>query len=116
MTFISKAYIIAGIAISPLSNMNGEVAMAIACAAFCIPISITIVRRTASVSFPTRESSELHVMLAIMSKAHASPVRVKLSIISWVYCRKNSSANVISAGKAILLSTLFALDANTGFT
>lgn len=29
-TFISSAYMIAGIAISPLLNMNGEVAIAIA--------------------------------------------------------------------------------------
>jgi hypothetical protein len=34
----------AGIAISPLLKMNGEDAIAIACAAFCIPTSIDIVR------------------------------------------------------------------------
>ena len=71
--FIISAYIIAGIAISPLLNMNGDVAIAIACAAFCIPTSITIVRRAASLSFPARDSSELHSMLAIMSRMHAMP-------------------------------------------
>ena len=58
MTFIRSAYIIAGIAISPLLKMNGEVAIAMACAAFCIPTSITIVRLTESVSFPACESKE----------------------------------------------------------
>lgn len=35
---------IAGMAITPLSKMNGLEAMAIACAAFCIPTSMTMVR------------------------------------------------------------------------
>ena len=39
----------AGMAISPLLKMKGENAMAIAWAAFCIPTSMTMVRRTAGV-------------------------------------------------------------------
>ena len=72
-----------------------------ACAAFCIPTSMTMVRRTVPVSRAKRDSSELHSMLAIISSAHAMPVRRKLTIISSVYCRKKRNASVISAGKAI---------------
>ena len=74
-----------------------------------------MVRRTASVSLPTRASRELQAMLAKMSKPHAIPINRKLSIISWVYCRKNSNANVISAGNANLLSTLLTFSASRGF-
>lgn len=77
-----SAYIIAGIAISPLLKMNGEVAIAMACAAFCIPTSITIVRLTESVRFPKCDSKELQIIAEIISRVHANPVRLKLSIIS----------------------------------
>ena len=41
---MSNAYIIAGNAISPLLKINGDDAMAMACAAFCMPTSMTMVR------------------------------------------------------------------------
>ena len=46
--------------ISPLLKMKGDEAMAMAWAAFCIPTSITMVRRAASVKCPAQERSELH--------------------------------------------------------
>ena len=60
-----SAYIIAGIAISPLLKMNGEVAIAMTCAAFCIPNPITIVRLTESVSFSACKSKELQIIAEI---------------------------------------------------
>ena len=62
---------IAGNAISPLLKMNGEEAMAIACAAFCIPTSITIVRLTALPKPPRRDRAELHAIANRMSSAAA---------------------------------------------
>lgn len=97
----------AGIAISPLLKINGDVAMAIACAAFCIPTSITIVRRTALPNFTIRERSELHAMVASIRAVMAVPRMAKISKISVVYCKKNISASSIRAGKAALPSILF---------
>ena len=90
----------AGMAISPLLKINGEKAIAMACAAFCIPTSMTIVLRTAGVKPDKRESSELQSIAARIREAVASPSRAKFSIISFVYCRKKSNARSIRAGKA----------------
>ena len=76
--------------------------MAIACAAFCIPTSMTIVRRTASFKRAIRERSELHNILIKISKPQDVPMSRKLSKISLVYCRKNRKASSINAGKANL--------------
>ena len=105
---------IAGIAISALLNMNGELAMAIACAAFCIPTSITMVLLTAVPDFVILESNELHPIAANINIVIVSPNTAKLSLIACVFCKKNIKANVISAGKASLPSTWFTLAAGLG--
>ena len=104
----------AGMAISPLLKINGEVAMAMAWAAFCIPTSMTIVRRTAGVEPPSRESRELHSMASRMRAPAASPRTDRLSTISRGYCRKNTSARNIKAGNAALPRTLLTLAAASG--
>ena len=48
----------AGIAISASLKMNGLVAMAMACAAFCMPTSMTTVRRCAGLFFTRRDSND----------------------------------------------------------
>ena len=88
--------------------------MAIACAAFCIPTSIIIVRRAASPVFVKRESNELHSIADAISKVHVIPNVEKLSIISLGYCRKKSAASVISKGNAALLSILLVAVAAVG--
>ena len=80
---------IAGIAISALLNMNGELAMAIACAAFCIPTSITMVLLTAVPDFVILESNELHPIAANINIVIVSPNTAKLSLIACVFCKKN---------------------------
>lgn len=100
--------------ISPLLKTNGDEAMAIACAAFCIPTSIIIVRRVAVFTLLARERSELASIAARISIVQAMPCVVKLSIISRGYCRKKSAASVISAGKAHLFSTLLVAMAACG--
>ena len=112
--FISNAYIIAGIAISPLLNISGDEAIAIACAAFCIPTSITMVRRTPAVNLPTRERRELHSIATTIKAVAATPKMLKFSIISFVYCRKNTPANSIRAGKAHFPNILFTFFAASG--
>ena len=73
MIFISSAYIIAGSAISPLLNIKGDDAMAIACAAFCMPASMTIVRR-AALSLPAaRDKMELPPIASRMRRAAEVP-------------------------------------------
>ena len=59
----------AGMAISPLLNMKGENAMAIAWAAFCIPTSMTMVRRTAGVNFQ-RHCEIVHYLLCILQEKY----------------------------------------------
>lgn len=105
---------IAGIAISALLNMNGDVAMAIACAAFCMPTSMTMVLLTAVPDFVILESKELHAIAANINMLIVNPNTAKLSLIACVFCKKNINANVISAGNANLLSTLFTLAAGSG--
>lgn len=89
-------------AIRPLLKMKGEKAMAMAWAAFCMPTSMTMVRRTAGENPPRRESNELHSIASKTSEAVAIPRTAKLSTISWVYWRKNTKARNIRAGKAAL--------------
>ena len=93
----------AGRAISPLLKMNGEDAIAMACAAFCILTSITIVRRTAGVNLPKRDRVELPTMDRSMSSNTELPNTMKLAAISLLYCKKKTNANVMRAGNAILL-------------
>ena len=104
----------AGIAISALLNMKGELAMAIACAAFCIPTSITMVLLTAVFDFVILESRELHVIAANINIVIVNPNTAKLSLIACVFCKKNIKANVIKAGNANLLNTLLTLAAGLG--
>ena len=105
---------IAGIAISALLNMKGELAMAIACAAFCIPTSMTIVLLTAVPDFVMRESKELHIMAANINAVIVSPNTAKFSLMACVFCKKKIPANVIKAGNANLLSTLLTFAAGSG--
>ena len=96
---------IAGIAISALLNMKGELAMAMACAAFCMPTSMTMVLLTAVLDFVILESIELHVIAANINIVIVNPSTAKFSLMACVFCIKNIKANVISAGKASLPST-----------
>lgn len=82
ITFIKRAYIIAGIAISLLLKIKGDVAMAIACAAFCIPTSMTIVLLTAVFDFVSLDNSELHNIAANIRNVIVTPSTAKLSLIS----------------------------------
>lgn len=114
ITFMSKAYIMAGNAISPLLNMNGDEAIAIACAAFCIPTSITIVRCMVLSKCPTRDRSELHKIANRISRVADAPNTMKLAVISVLYCKKKTMANNISAGNATFPRTLLTMDAALG--
>ena len=105
---------IAGIAISALLNMKGELAMAIACAAFCMPTSMMMVLLTAVPDFVILESKELHAIAANIKTPIVNPKTAKFSLIACVFCKKNIKANVISAGNASLLSTLFTFAAGPG--
>lgn len=105
---------IAGIAISALLNIKGELAMAMACAAFCMPTSMTMVLLTAVPDFVIRESKELHIIAANINAVIVNPSTAKLSLIACVFCKKNIKANVIKAGNASLLSTLFTIAAGLG--
>lgn len=105
---------IAGIAISALLNMKGELAMAIACAAFCIPTSMTMVLLTAVPDFVMRESKELHIIAANIKIVIVSPNTAKFSLMACVFCKKKIPANVIKAGNASLLSTLLTFAAGSG--
>ena len=104
----------AGNAISPLLKISGDDAIAMACAAFCIPTSMTIVRLTAVLEPLMRDKPPLHSMASRMSNAPDNPNNAKLLAISRRYCRKNTVASVISAGKANLPSTSATFFAATG--
>lgn len=88
--------------------------MAIACAAFCIPTSITIVRLTALLNRPIRDMLELQAIATSISNAAESPKEAKLSAISFLYCRKKTAARIIREGKAILPKTFLVLAAAAG--
>ena len=105
---------IAGIAISALLNIKGELAMAMACAAFCMPTSMTIVLLTATLDFVIRESNELHNIAANINALIVSPRTAKFSLMACVFCIKNMPANVIKAGNANLLNTLLTFAAGSG--
>lgn len=104
----------AGRAISPLLKMKGEEAIAMACAAFCIPTSITIVRLTEELNLPILDMPELHAIATTISIAADRPKEAKFPAISVLYCRKNTAARIIRAGKAILPKTLLTLTAASG--
>jgi hypothetical protein len=105
---------IAGIAISLLLNMNGELAMAIAWAAFCIPTSITIVLLTATLDFVIHDNVELHNIANNIKTVTVTPSTAMFSFIACVFCKKKTRANVINAGNASLLNTLLTLAAGPG--
>ena len=60
----------AGRAISPLLKMKGEEAIAMACAAFCIPTSITIVRLTEALNLDAAQGQ--NAKLPIIWSAYMS--------------------------------------------
>ena len=70
---------IAGIAISPLLKMNGDEAIAIACAAFCIPTSIVIVLLTALLHLLILANVELQSIANSISNEIVKPNIRKLS-------------------------------------
>lgn len=105
---------IAGIAISPLLKMNGELAMAMACAAFCIPTSITIVLLTAILDLVIHDNVELHNIANNINAVTVNPNTAIFSLIACVFCKKKTSANVIKAGNASLLRNLFTFAAGPG--
>ena len=88
--------------------------MEMACAAFCIPTSMTIVLLTAVLDFVSRDKRELHNIAANINAVIVIPNTAKFSLISSVYCKKNINANIINAGKANLLSTLLTFAAAFG--
>lgn len=62
--------------------MNGDVAMVIACAAFCIPTSMIIVLLTAVFDFVILDKRELHSIAANIKIATVNPNIAILSIIA----------------------------------
>ena len=88
--------------------------MEMACAAFCIPTSMTIVLLTAVLDFVSRDNRELHNIAANINTVIVIPRTAKLALISSVYWRKNIKAKVIRAGKANLPNILFTLAAVSG--
>ena len=88
--------------------------MEMACAAFCIPTSMTIVLLTAVLDFVSRDKRELHNIAANINAVIVIPNTAKFSLISSVYCKKNINANAINAGKANLLSVLLTFTAVSG--
>lgn len=79
-----------------------------------MPTSITIVRLTELFRLPIRDSHELHSMAINMSNAAERPRTVKCFAISVLYCRKNTNANIINAGKAVLPSIILVFNAPEG--
>ena len=105
---------IAGNAISPLLKIKGELAIEIACAAFCIPTSMTMVLLTAVFDFVALDNKELHNIAAKIKAVIVIPRTAKFALISSVYCKKNINAKVINAGKANLPSVLLTFAAASG--
>ena len=69
--------------------MKGEEAIAMACAAFCIPTSITIVRLTEALNLPILDMPELHAIATTISIAADRPKEAKFPAISVLYRSKN---------------------------
>ena len=101
----------AGIAIVSLLNTSGLLAMAIAWAAFCIPISMTMVRRSLPVRRISHDSPTPLAIASRMRTVMESPSCPKLSIIASRFWIKNTVARKMSAGKAIFDSTLWIFSA-----
>ena len=72
----------AGIAISPLLKINGDEAIAMACAAFCMPTSIIMVLRIAVLHPLMRDKIELQNMARSIRRVMVIPNTAKLSKIS----------------------------------
>ena len=92
ITFISSAYIIAGIAISALLKMKGEVAIVMACAAFCIPTSMIIVLLTAVFDFVILDNRELHSIAANIRIATVNPNHSRRAKAWGTYSRTEGDA------------------------
>ena len=75
---------------------------------------MTMVRRTSLPNPHRRESNEPASNANIINRAAATPRTAKLAIISSVYCKKNTNANNINAGKATFPSPLLTLRAASG--
>ena len=99
----------AGIAIVSLLNTSGLLAIAIAWAAFCIPISMTMVRRSFTLRCMSHDSSTPLPIAKRMSTVIERPSCAKLSIIASRFWMKNTVARKISAGNATFDSTLWIL-------
>ena len=89
----------------PSLKTNGLEAIAIACAAFCIPTSMTIVRRTFSFRRNTMQATYATMAARRMRAVVTRPRVVKFSSMVARCWMKNTAARNIRAGKAHLVNT-----------
>lgn len=101
----------AGMAYRSSPNTSGLLAMVIAWAAFCIPISMTIVRRSWVLRRIDRDSTTPLAIASNIRTVMERPSWPKLAIIASRFLMKNTVARKISAGKAIFESTLWIFSA-----
>ena len=87
---------IAGTAITSLLKMNGEDATAIACAAFCIPTSIMMVRCCWRFREKTFSRSQAPLTASNNMAVTDAPRTRKLSQMTDIFCTKNKPARNIN--------------------
>ena len=92
----------AGIAIMSLLNTNGLLATAIACAAFCIPISIMSVRCSFRLRRMDFDSTTPPPIASRIRMEMQSPSLPNWPVMVAWCCMKKMVASRISAGKAVL--------------
>ena len=90
-----------------LSNTRGLQATVMACAAFCIPTSMTMVRRSAPVRRKMRESREPPLIARRMSTVIQSPRDGNSCMMVALCWRKNTVARRMRAGNAPRFSMLW---------
>ena len=85
-TFIISEYRMAGMAIFSLAKMNGLEAMAMACAAFCMPTSMTTVRRwRASVRTRRDSRDEQPMATRISAVTHRPKMPILSRMVRWCW-------------------------------
>ena len=113
--FIIRAYIIAGIAILPSLKTKGLPAIAMACAAFCIPTSIMIVLLSLAMSLKRKHSPAAAAIAHSRRTVVARPRVWKLSPMVLRCWMKKTAARKSRAGKARRERTLSVLIAHSFF-
>ena len=96
----------AGMAITSLLKTNGLQAMVMACAAFCMPTSMTMVRRSRPVSRMTYDSSTPQPIAPRMSSDIIAPSEANSLTMVSRCCRKKTVTSSTRQGNASRFSTL----------